>query len=133
MNRTAIYKTISISFIAVILFYGAFRIIPLLRGVDLKISLNNESKADNVFEIKGSALHAQSLIINGRQITMDIDGSFKDELVLLPGINKITISARDVRGKIHNKEMILTGKPVQMTVAQNNKIPDFPPPESITN
>lgn len=47
------------------------------------------------FPIEGTARHARELRINGRPVTMNRDGSFKDEVVLSPGYNIVEVALRD--------------------------------------
>lgn len=104
------WKWILISFGSLVLVYGVVRIIPVMRGVDIKVF---ETIADNTnsdaMVITGNVRHARTLFINGRAVLINTEGDFADELILIPGMNKITITAEDVRGRTHTKELTMSG------------------------
>ncbi len=103
-----LWKKISIIFAVVVIFYGVMRIVPILEGV--KITTNDLiNHNDNTVTIQGVAKHAKNLSVNGRPILIDPEGNFVDEIMLNPGINKITLIAEDIRGKIHTKEIVMSG------------------------
>jgi hypothetical protein len=105
-----LWKTILLVFAVLVVSYGVLRIIPILRGVKITtMQIQDNTSSENSVEIKGKAMHARSLSINGRAILMDPDGSFTDEVILVGGINKITLEAVDVRGKTHTKQMVMNG------------------------
>ena len=54
------------------------------------MQIQDNTSSENSIEIKGKAMHARSLSINGRAILMDPDGK-QMKLYLLVGINKITL------------------------------------------
>jgi hypothetical protein len=88
------------------------RIVPIMRGVVIQAYLPTDAGLIDMdsFMLSGKATHARTLSINGRDIMMDPEGNFSDELILAPGINKIKILAQDIRGNSHTKEIILVGK-----------------------
>ncbi len=75
-----------------------------------------------VLPIKGSARHARELLINGRPITMNRDGSFADEILLSPGYNIVEVALRDQFGNQKTKTYQFVMNPAT-TVAVN---PDTP-------
>ncbi len=104
-----LWKNISIIFGLVIVVYGVMRIVPVLEGV--KITTNSIVNTDgNSITIQGVAQHAKNVTVNGRSILIDTSGKFIDEVMLNPGINKITLTAEDIRGKTHTKEIVMSGK-----------------------
>lgn len=111
----------------VIIVYGIFRIIPIVQGVNIQTNpILSSISENNIITIKGTAKNAKILSVNGREILIEKNGSFIDDVVLSDGINKITLVAEDIRGKIHTKEIIMTGKKVTynkneiIEVAQKN-------------
>lgn len=104
-----LWKNISIIFAVFVVVYGITRIIPILKGVT--ITTNNVINNDNSsITIEGIAKHAKKLSVNGRDILIDTEGNFIDEVMLSPGINRITLVAEDIRGKTHTKEIVMNGK-----------------------
>ncbi len=116
-----LWRNILIIFGIMVVSYGAFRIVPIIRGVSI-ITTQPEKiiQDDNSITLNGIARHARSLSINGRSILIDPDGSFTEEIMLVSGVNKITLSAEDIRGRIHTKEIILNGN-----VNENTDLPEI--------
>ncbi len=109
--QTNLWKWLLVSFGSIVVIYGILRIVPIMRGVVIQTYLPEEEEvALDSFMLTGNAKHARTLSINGRSILIDPDGKFQDEVILSPGMNKIKITAEDVRGKIHSKEIVMTGK-----------------------
>lgn len=105
-----LWKWLLVGFGTVVLIYGVMRIIPVMRGVDIKIfeTIADNDSPDSMI-LTGNANHARTLFINGRAVLINKQGDFVDELILIPGMNKITITAEDVRGRIHTKEITMSG------------------------
>lgn len=108
--QSTLWKWILTGFASLVLVYGVFRIIPIMRGVEIQIALPSQSEIQNdSFVLTGVADHARTLTINGRAILIDPAGNFSDEVILSPGINKITLVAQDIRGNFHKKEFVMNG------------------------
>ena len=105
-----LWKWLTISFGSIILIYGILRITPVMRGVVIQTYLPEaEEMSMDTIMLTGTANHAKMLSINGRPILIDPSGNFNDELILAPGMNKIQIVAKDIRGNSHSKELVLMG------------------------
>jgi hypothetical protein len=77
--------------------YAFFRSHDLIFGVkiiDVNI-VNKEEMEDKMLEITGNARNAIKLTLNGREISIDQDGNFKETLALLSGYNIVNIRALD--------------------------------------
>ncbi|OGI76504.1 hypothetical protein A3C57_01425 [Candidatus Nomurabacteria bacterium RIFCSPHIGHO2_02_FULL_33_12] len=123
--QAKLWKTILFVFAFVVIGYGIFRAIPIINGVEIitaKVIENDQY--NNALTVNGSAMHARTLSINGRAILIDPDGSFTDEVMLNPGINRITLEAIDIRGKVHTKEIVMTGN----KITRNE---EYSPPEIV--
>ncbi len=108
-----LWKGILIGFASLVLVYGILRVIPIIKGVTISFNIPKQEEIQNdTFVLKGSANHARALYINGRAILIDPTGEFKDEVILSPGINKVTVIAEDVRGNFHKKEFVMTGSAI---------------------
>jgi hypothetical protein len=77
--------------------YAIFQTKALAKGVDLVIAgiTDGEVVGDETIELSGQAIHANFISINGREIVVDKEDKFSEELILSPGLNIITIEAED--------------------------------------
>lgn len=57
--------------------------------------------------VTGSVKHATHVNLNGRAITIDQHGRFREQLLLMPGYNIISIYATDRFGRTHTRELEL--------------------------
>ena len=99
-----ILKVASVLGIAtIIFFYALFQSYALVFGIKIKnVNIADGAKTENpVLEITGKAENAVLLTINGRTISVDEGGNFKETIVLLGGYNVISIEAED---KFGNKD-----------------------------
>ena len=80
--------------------YGAFRIYPLLSGVQVIIYTPKdfEEVSTSTFVISGKALRANEIEIQGRPILIDKNGNFSETLVSLYPYTIITVEATDKYG-----------------------------------
>lgn len=103
------FRILFFGFILVIGIYAIMRITPLLRGVSIDITYDQNAveSGSQYITIYGSAKHAKSLELNGKKIAINKQGSFQEGIVLYPGTNKITMISEDVRGKIKTKEFTI--------------------------
>ena len=76
----------------------------LVRGVDISATVDKNSKSP-VVSIRGSAENAIYLSLNGREIYIDKDGKFDEQVALLPGLSVMTLSAQDKFGKSSDKNI----------------------------
>jgi len=105
-NAKKILKIISLLiFFLFIILYAFFRSKELIFGVKIKdINLQNGIKiTDSSFEITGQAKNATNLSLNGREISVDQKGNFREYLALLSGYNIINIKAKDKFGHVDEK------------------------------
>ena len=114
-------KKIKVAIFAVfflfIALYGFLRSTDLLFGVKIKkITLNGlpaESGSvlnESVVKISGNAKNAVKLALNGREISVDLEGNFEETIALLSGYNIVSIQATDKFGYMdgENYKLILT-------------------------
>ena len=64
-------------------------------GVTVEARIEKAEKESNLFNLNGNAKHANFISINGREISIDKNGDFKEKIVLPDGYSIITIFARD--------------------------------------
>ncbi len=87
--------------IVVITGYALLRSHDLVSGVALDVTSIHDgmSLRSAILPIEGIAKRATTLLVDNRPLTVDKEGRFKDTLVLGPGVNVITLAARDKFGK----------------------------------
>jgi hypothetical protein len=87
----------TVFFSAIILGYSYFKARAYLEGPQIALSLPQDGQTvnDPLLSIVGQVDHASTLILNGRKIFIDINGDFKEDLLLYPGYNIITLEATD--------------------------------------
>jgi hypothetical protein len=91
-----------------------FKMNFIINGV--KITANVEhTDSSPVATIVGKAPNAVYLSLNGREIFIDKDGSFREPIVLLDGLGVITLDAQDKFGKTAEKEF-------QIVYQNNNQV-----------
>lgn len=101
-----IVKIVSLSiFFLFIIIYAFFRSKELIFGVKIKdVNLQNGLKVtDSSFEITGNAKNTTELSLNGREISVDQKGNFREYLAFLSGYNIINIKAKDKFGHVDEK------------------------------
>lgn len=111
----------------VILGYGIWGAKYILFGIKLDILdiADGATIQTSPLEIHGISKRAKSININGEQIFIDPDGTFHDTRALVPGINKITISAYDKFGKgVTKKFSVYYPPPKEIETSQKIQIPE---------
>lgn len=88
----------------------------LFRGVQIEATINHDGNSSLAI-IKGKAMHATHITLNGREIFIDKDGSFSEPIILMPGFSVITIDTRDKFGENKEKKFQLVYKENGGTVA----------------
>ena len=125
-------KKIAFGLVAVLFVsYGLYQMHDAIWGSNFKLA-NNTTVVDSIYTLEGKAPKTQLLVINGRDISVDTQGSFKEPIVILPGYNIITVERTDFFKNTKTRTMTLYYKPeTHEAVALG-----APPPmtdESITN
>lgn len=107
---------IFVVFFVFIALYGFLRSTDLLFGVkikDVKLSaLPAESGRvvrESVTRVSGTAKNAVFLSLNGREISVDLEGNFEETIALLPGYNIMSIKATDKFGYMDEENFRLIG------------------------
>ena len=115
LTRTAIVRLLRYFVVLVlivgIVVYAISRSLNYARGPEIVIrSPQNGSSIDAVTTlIVGQAVRVNSLSLNGSPISVDQQGNFSESVVLFPGENIITLSAKDQFGRSTEKRLILVG------------------------
>lgn len=100
-------KWFFIGLLGIILVYFSTRIFNFITGPRIKIysPLPGQIIKDPTFFIEGNIKNAKSININGKEISIDEEGNFKEEMIAKAPYTLIVIDAIDKYGKI--KEVTL--------------------------
>lgn len=94
--KTGLAFTLSIAVLALVGYNMRDRILgtPLI----ITTAQNGSTVSSATLPIAGIAKHARELLINGRAVTVDREGSFSDEILLSPGYNIVEVALKDQFG-----------------------------------
>lgn len=104
-KKKNLWKTGIISTLALlVVVFAASRIIPLIRGSQVHLdSFPTTTEVTNpLISLSGIAADTRKLTINGAEVPLSPTGSFKQNVLLHPGYNTITLDASDTLG--HKKK-----------------------------
>ncbi len=89
--------------------YSLYQAKNLIRGPQITIDtpLNGSTSDNPAVVIKGRAKNIAYISLNDRQIYVDKDGIFNEELLMAPGYNMWQIQAKDKFGRIVSKKIEL--------------------------
>ena len=92
-------------FFLFIVLYAFFRSEDLLFGVKIKnINIVDGATVKNsIMAVTGNAKNTINLTLNGREITINEAGDFRETIALLLGYNTINITAKDKFGYVDEK------------------------------
>jgi hypothetical protein len=81
--------------------YGLIKAWPLLSGPDIRISTPGKNAAlpDGFLSLSGTAVHTQTLLLDGAPLLIDESGHFQTDLVLPHGNAILTLTATDRFGR----------------------------------
>lgn len=91
---------------AVIIFFGWEKMSFIRKGVELEARIT-ESSESPIYVVEGKAPRAKHLKLNGREIFIDKEGTFKEVMIPQPGYSITSLYAEDKFGKITEKEFKL--------------------------
>src|SRR3989338_7847527 len=100
-------------FFILILLYAGLRSKDLVLGVKIK-NVNLKDRAtiiESTIKIEGNARNATSLMLDGREISIDELGNFSETIALLPGYNILSLEAEDRFGNKDEKNYKLIYQP----------------------
>src|SRR3989344_9442176 len=92
-------------FFLIIFGYAFFGARELIFGVNIRdVNMEkSEGASGGVLNISGNAKNAQALILNGRPISIDERGNFRETIAMPSGYNTISIQAKDKFGNEDEK------------------------------
>lgn len=91
------------------------------RGVKITASVD-KSEVSRLVKISGKAKNATYISLNGREIFIDKEGNFSENIALLPGLSVVTISAEDKFGHFDEKKLQVMYQESTGSVAIGNTI-----------
>lgn len=108
--KKKLIRGLIITFSLFIVTYAFFKAEDLIFGVSIEnVNIENQTSFEtNKIEISGNARHATELILNGREISIDKEGNFKEDIAPLIGYNIVNIKAKDKFGHEDEKNYKLT-------------------------
>ena len=117
---TILISTLGACFLGLVL----YNIKDVLFGTPLTVNtIADGSTVTNAFlPITGSAVHADQISINGRELGVDQQGDFTDGVILSPGYNIVEVTATDRFGREKVKTDHVVYAP-SVAVAQNDVSP----------
>ncbi len=80
--------------------YGVLKAVPLIRGPHINISQLSTGQ-DGLTMLSGTAVHTETLTMDGGTLLIDGSGAFKTSLTLPRGGAILTLTATDRFGRSH--------------------------------
>jgi hypothetical protein len=93
----------------------------LVKGVKIEANISHDNNS-SIVSIKGNAEKAIHLTLNGREIFIEKDGTFREPIALLPGFSVVTLLAEDKFGKTDEKKFEVMYEESTGAVAIGNAI-----------
>lgn len=108
--KKKLIRGLILTFSLFVIIYAFFKAEDLIFGVSIEnVNIENQTAFDkSKIEISGNARHATALVLNGREISIDKEGNFKEDIGLSIGYNIINIKAKDKFGHEDEKNYKLT-------------------------
>ena len=111
-----------VALFAVIMIFGYEKMSFILKGVEIQATLEQNPQS-SLAVIKGNAMKATYLSLNGREIFIDKEGNFSESISMLPGFSIVTLDARDKFGKTAEKKFeVVTEKGAKAIAFKRNEI-----------
>ena len=121
MTRSAYIRLIkivtTIIVVALISTFAIWRSLDYARGPSVTITepINGSSISANSVMIKGVVERAKNMLLNGNEINIDEKGDFSETIIVFPGINLITLTAKDQFGRSAIQLITLVGNKADKT------------------
>lgn len=96
-----------LALLALVLIYGSIKAYPLLRGPQIELS-ELSTNAEGLTILSGTAVHTESLSLNGGSLPIDGEGRFSSRLQLPRGGAILTVTATDRFGRSRTLERTVT-------------------------
>jgi len=111
-----------ITLFSIIMIFGYEKMNFIFKGVAIEATLEKQPDS-SLAVVKGNAMKATYLSLNGREIFIDKDGNFSESISVLPGFSIITLDAQDKFGKTAEKKFeIVVEKDAEAIAFKSNEI-----------
>lgn len=126
MTRTSFIKLIKILatsiVVLLIIAFAVWRSLNYARGPHITIEqpTNGSEITTSYITIIGRVERSTNLLINDSAINIDEKGNFTDDIVIFPGVNIITVTARDQFGRSTEDQLTLVGKDRSIGTEKSN-------------
>lgn len=100
----------------IILLYAIFRLHDLIFGINIKVTGIEDwmVTSDPKIQIDGTARRASLVTLNDNEIFISKDGDFSIPMILLPGVNMISLYVKDKFGKSDTVEYTVVYQPLEI-------------------
>lgn len=111
-NRVIIKWFFMSLLLLIVIIFILLRSLNYIRGPEIiiKYPLNGDVIASSSIKIQGQAKRIVKIMLNDFPITIDEQGNWNENLIIFPGLNKITIKVQDQFGRIRIKQLDIVGK-----------------------
>jgi len=106
-SESKITKTVLVIFFIILIGYGYFEARGLLFGPRIDVGTQMTVSHDQFVHIQGTTDHIASLQMNGRPISVTESGAFDEAYLLVPGSNRVVLSAKDKYGNFASKTLTI--------------------------
>lgn len=91
--------------VTIVIGYSLFILMDFIRGprIIIESPKNGFSTTTQAIMVTGQGIHTNNITINGAQIAVDLNGNFRDQLILAPGYNIIKIVGKDNYSRVTEK------------------------------
>jgi len=115
MTRTTFIRRLKIIgttlAIALIVAFAIWRSLDYARGPHITITepINGGTVMEKTVTIKGKVERSILLLLNGNKTNIDEQGHFSEEIIVFPGINRISLVAKDQFDRSTEERLTLVG------------------------
>lgn len=96
-------RLISATLLSIVLIYGLFKAIPLIRGPYIVVS-DLSTNAEGLTTLTGTSVHTDTLSFDGGVLLIDSEGHFSTSLMFPRGGAILTLTATDRFGRSRTLE-----------------------------
>lgn len=112
--RTTLNISLGVLFVLALALYALYQSNTFLSGPELVVSspTHGELITSKTLAIRGTGSQIARLFLNDRQIFLNEEGRFSEELIALPGYTIISLRAEDKFGRISKEKLEIVYEPI---------------------